>query len=168
MNKQDRVLSLLGETSFCITLVMPKGPERHQTPMSPVVWTHTTQRCFGLSFVTSLCTDGFPPLTATTHDYNMSTKGESTACQLVEMEQSFLSEPHTLCDLGTDVFLHQNLQPNKISVSLSVFRSPSCLCLYPHLHSRSLPLCLSLLISFFPSLRCTLFQNTFSPRLSGN
>ncbi len=113
-----------------------------------------------LTFVTFLCTDDLPPVT-------QESQGEATVCQLVEMEHSFLSKPHTLhCDLGTGVFLHQNLQPNKITISiLSLWFSfcfsltvllafLCCLYLYSHLHSLSL--CLSLHL-FFPHYSRTPF-----------
>lgn len=101
----------------------------------------------GSGFVTSLCTDDLPPVTATIQEFNLSTLAKSTVCQLVEKQHSFLSEPYTFCEL---VCLHQNLQPNKISFFQDLIGSvhltfPCFLCFLIHILSVSI----SLLIPFF-------------------
>lgn len=168
MNKQHRGTHTFRLNCFWHStglLMTPRGPKRNQTPSkSGSVWTDVL---FWLNFP---CTDDFPSVTATTQELNMSTRGKSTVCQLAEPGTLFsVRVANTLCDPGTGVFSHQDLLPNKITIStLSLWFSVCVSCrslLSLSGFSSAFPLCLSLSLHlfFFPSLCSAHFSRTPFP-----
>lgn len=87
-------------------------------------------------------------MTATTHEFNLSTQADSTVCQLVEEQHSFLSEPHTLCELVCFYIK-----------TCSLTRSPFLLC-----HSSFLSV--SICSSHLPLLSLSVFSSAFCLSLS--
>lgn len=152
--------------------MIPKRPERHQTPISPVLfrptllnaalaYSHFCDFSVHRWLPSSDCSDTRIEYKHTGWIYCVSIKGDGP---LFSVGSTFT--------LWAGCFLHQNLQPNTIRISTLSHRFSfcfalalllaflCCLCLCSHLHSLSL--CLSLHL-FFPLCSAHFSRTPFPP-----